>query len=178
MIHQVNVNEREIIHILRCMYIMGSFTGTQLLSFIGTGSLDCEALTITCRQEDFSLIILMIGEARTLFKTLEGLPTCAPLCMGIWRLKADHQCTICFEDEKCGRWVPRLECGHIFHDDCLLRWVKSTNAMSNSCPVCRGLINNKKQIRIKMVLYEDDETAEELVISEDNKTTEGSILEF
>ena len=178
MIHQVNLNEREIIHILRCMCIMGSFSEAQLLSFIGMGSLGCETLTITCRQEDFPLITLMIGEARTLFKTLEGLPSCAPLCMGIWRLKADHQCTICFEDEKCGHWVPRLECGHIFHDGCLLRWVKSTSAMSNSCPVCRGLINNKKQIRIKMVLYEDDETAEELVISEDNKTTEGSILEF
>ena len=97
MIHQVYVDEREIIHILRCMCIMGSFSEAQLLSFIGTGSLDCETLTITCRQEDFPLITLMIGEARTLFNTLEGLPTCAPLCMGIWRLKADHQCTICLK---------------------------------------------------------------------------------
>ena len=175
---EMYLSEREIMHVLRCMHSMQAISEEELLSLNGAGHLDCEALSISCTREDCLVVSLMMGEAQILFKTLENFQSCGPLCMGILQLKADHQCSICFEDEKCGRWVPRLECGHIFHDDCLLRWVKSINAMSNSCPVCRRLINNKKQIRIKMVVYEDDETAEELVIEEDEETTENSILEF
>ena len=160
MMHEVYVAEREIIHVLKCMCLMEAFSEAELLSFIGMGFLDCEALVITCKREDFLAIALMIGQTQTLFKTLKGLPSCAPLCMGICQLKADHQCSICLENEKCDRWVPRLECGHIFHDDCLLRWVKGTSAMSNSCPICRRLINNKKQIRVRMMDYEYNETTE------------------
>ena len=160
MIHQVYLAERELIHVLRCMCLMEAISEAELMSFIGTGFLDCDALSLTCSQEDFLVVALMIEGTQTMFETLEGLQTCAPLCMGVYQLEADHQCSICLEDEECGRWVPRLECGHIFHDDCLLKWVKGTSVMSNSCPVCRRLINNKKQIRVRMMDYEHNETTE------------------
>ena len=158
--HEVYISERELMHILRCMHLMEAISESELLSFTGSGSLDCDALAITCTREDFIVISLMMGESQTLFKTLEGLQSCGPLCMGILQLKAAHQCSICLEDVKCGRWVPRLECGHIFHDDCLLRWIKGIDAINNSCPVCRRLINNEKQIRVRMVDYEHNETTE------------------
>ena len=154
MIHQVYLAEREVIHVLRCMCLMEAISGEELMAFIGTGFLDCDSLAITCTREDFIVVALMIGEAQTLFETLEGLHSCAPLCMGMRQLEANHQCSICLEDEECGNWVPRLECGHLFHDGCLLRWAKGTSDMKNSCPECRRPINNKKQIRIRIVDYD------------------------
>ena len=154
MIHQVHLAERELIHVLRCMCLMEAISEAELMSFIGTGFLDCEAMSLSCSQEDFLVVALIIQGTQTLFETLEGLETCAPLCMGICQLEADHQCSICLDDEECGRWVPQLECGHIFHDGCLLSWVTGTSAMRNSCPVCRRLINNKKQIRLRVMDYD------------------------
>ena len=102
-------------HILRCMHLMEAISESELLSFTGSGSLDCDALAITCTREDFIVISLMMGESQTLFKTLEGLQSCGPLCMGIWITESGSSVLdACLEDEECDRWVPRLECGHIY----------------------------------------------------------------
>ena len=156
MIHQVYLTERELIHVLRCVCLMDAIGEEELMSFIGTGFLDCDALALSYSLEDFPVLALIIQSTQTLFETLEGLETCAPLCMGISQLEADHQCSICLDDVVCGRWVPQLECDHIFHDGCLLRWVTGTSAMRNSCPVCRKLITNKKQIRLRVIGYDDN----------------------
>lgn len=45
----------------------------------------------------------------------------------------EETCVICQEDLPLGSKAKSMPCGHKFHDDCLLEWVKK----SNSCPTCR-----------------------------------------
>merc|ERR1719203_473166 len=42
-------------------------------------------------------------------------------------------CVVCQEEMPAGSKAKAMPCGHKFHDDCLLSWVKK----SNSCPTCR-----------------------------------------
>jgi len=42
-------------------------------------------------------------------------------------------CVVCQEAMPAGSKAKSMPCGHLFHDDCLLSWVKK----SNSCPTCR-----------------------------------------
>lgn len=42
-------------------------------------------------------------------------------------------CAICIEDIVVGNKIIKLQCGHVFHSPCILKWVKD----KNSCPYCR-----------------------------------------
>ncbi|CAL1142395.1 unnamed protein product [Cladocopium goreaui] len=42
-------------------------------------------------------------------------------------------CVVCQETMPAGSKAKAMPCGHLFHDDCLISWVKK----SNSCPTCR-----------------------------------------
>ena len=46
-----------------------------------------------------------------------------------------HRCGICFEDFVQGKDISELSCSgrHIFHTECLLRWVK----VKTICPLCK-----------------------------------------
>lgn len=41
-------------------------------------------------------------------------------------------CTVCLDDFEKGRQVRKLNCGHIYHDECLERWLDT----HTTCPVC------------------------------------------
>ena len=153
MIYQCSIAERELIHVLRCMFLMGAISDKELRSCTGSGYLDCEGMSLSCSEEDFMIVVLIIQGTQTLFNTLEGLETVAPLCMGAYQLEGMDHCSICLDDVACGEWIPQLECNHIFHDECLLSWVTGTSAMKNNCPVCRKLINNKRQILLRVRDY-------------------------
>lgn len=43
------------------------------------------------------------------------------------------ECIICFELFNTGVEITQLDCGHIFHTDCINEW----NHQSPSCPICR-----------------------------------------
>lgn len=45
-------------------------------------------------------------------------------------------CTICLEDEK--EDLIKLNCNHIYHKDCIAKWISS----NNSCPICRLSVLN------------------------------------
>ena len=45
----------------------------------------------------------------------------------------EELCNVCLEDYKIGQISNKLDCGHYFHDKCILQWLK----MRNTCPICR-----------------------------------------
>ena len=46
----------------------------------------------------------------------------------------DLECNICLSPFEVGETVTKLDCGHDFHDKCILHWLQ----MHNTCPVCRS----------------------------------------
>ncbi|KAL9645514.1 hypothetical protein ABK040_000579 [Willaertia magna] len=45
----------------------------------------------------------------------------------------DHSCSVCICDFEESENLIRLPCGHLFHKDCIMPWIKD----HNSCPTCR-----------------------------------------
>ncbi|KAK4568273.1 hypothetical protein RGQ29_003883 [Quercus rubra] len=45
----------------------------------------------------------------------------------------ETQCVICMEDILMGFEATRLPCSHVYHEDCIVSWLKQ----SNLCPLCR-----------------------------------------
>ncbi len=45
----------------------------------------------------------------------------------------NRECTVCLEEQKLGTSAVKLQCGHLFHRDCLIEWLKC----QCTCPVCR-----------------------------------------
>jgi len=63
---------------------------------------------------------------------------------------SNHECAICFEEQRLGGSVTKLPCGHIFCNGCIIDWL-SRNC---SCPVCRfelptGNVEYDTKARIK-----------------------------
>ncbi|CAG9310637.1 unnamed protein product [Blepharisma stoltei] len=46
------------------------------------------------------------------------------------------ECMICMEFFEKGKEANRLQCGHLFHSECLVPWLR----MKNSCPTCKRRI--------------------------------------
>ncbi|ESR52784.1 hypothetical protein CICLE_v10023541mg [Citrus x clementina] len=42
-------------------------------------------------------------------------------------------CAICLEEFSVGSEACCVGCSHMYHDDCIVRWLKN----NNSCPLCR-----------------------------------------
>lgn len=51
----------------------------------------------------------------------------------ICTLNADNSCSVCKDDYELNQSLTKLPCNHVFHDDCILPWLKERN----SCPTCR-----------------------------------------
>jgi len=45
----------------------------------------------------------------------------------------NDECIICFDKLAVGDSALRIPCGHLFHEDCVRKWLEG----SNQCPVCR-----------------------------------------
>ncbi|CAN0892608.1 E3 ubiquitin-protein ligase RING1-like [Linum grandiflorum] len=41
----------------------------------------------------------------------------------------------------CGGRLIRLECKHLFHESCLVSWLRT----SNSCPLCRSRVSDRER---------------------------------
>ncbi|KAI1301179.1 E3 ubiquitin-protein ligase [Halotydeus destructor] len=51
------------------------------------------------------------------------------------------QCTVCMEDYKLDENVKKLSCGHVFHPECIVPWLKR----HATCPVCRLNLNSNNE---------------------------------
>jgi E3 ubiquitin-protein ligase RNF115/126 len=47
---------------------------------------------------------------------------------------SEHSCSVCKDEFEVNQNIIYLPCKHIFHDDCILPWLKERN----SCPTCRS----------------------------------------
>ncbi|MBA0708331.1 hypothetical protein Golax_023465 [Gossypium laxum] len=45
----------------------------------------------------------------------------------------EEDCMICLEELKVGFEASRMPCSHVFHGDCMEKWLKQ----SHYCPICR-----------------------------------------
>jgi hypothetical protein len=47
----------------------------------------------------------------------------------------NNKCNICLDDFCCGNTLVKLNCKHLFHNDCIKTWLTT---QSKKCPVCRA----------------------------------------
>lgn len=56
------------------------------------------------------------------------------------------QCTTCMENFSLAEPVIKLPCGHFYHEQCIIPWLKKVNVrirflifhfQNNTCPICR-----------------------------------------
>ena len=51
-------------------------------------------------------------------------------------------CVICTDIFVINSQISACNCGHIFHEECLFRWIKiNKKASQQTCPQCRAKIN-------------------------------------
>ena len=43
-------------------------------------------------------------------------------------------CAICYSEYEENKKIGKLQCGHLFHVDCIKNWL----SRKNSCPMCRA----------------------------------------
>ncbi|KAK2965346.1 hypothetical protein RJ640_013809 [Escallonia rubra] len=70
----------------------------------------------------------------------------------------DKRCAICLDDFEPRQLVVLTPCRHMFHEDCIVPWVKS----NGKCPVCRSAIYE----RIKESAVETDNGTSNVIVSE------------
>ena len=71
----------------------------------------------------------------------------------------EDKCAICLQKYKGVDIIKEFPCKHIFHKNCILKWIKS----SNKCPLCKyDIANDVNKVELKN--YNDDEDEDQLDI--------------
>ncbi|KAI7855657.1 hypothetical protein BDC45DRAFT_505570 [Circinella umbellata] len=82
----------------------------------------------------------IIGPARPVTTTQAAIDAAMPVIP--WsddtkhRMRGTDRCLVCLDDFIPKQSVRVLKCCHVFHQECVDRWLCETH---NSCPVCRGV---------------------------------------
>lgn len=69
--------------------------------------------------------------------------------------KKKEECAICFQNYY-GKKAVKLPCEHVFHDECIKKWLDGED--NNSCPLCRGPVLRCSQCDGKRCTYEQHES--------------------
>lgn len=85
--------------------------------------------------EDLLLLSSMLGPVRPSTTTQAAIDEAIPVIDWTEQLK-DESCLVCLDDFKLKQPVRVLKCHHVFHRECVDRWLCESH---NSCPVCRGV---------------------------------------
>jgi len=54
------------------------------------------------------------------------------------------ECSICLNPVRYTRRSKQLDCGHLYHKECIDRWME----FGNTCPMCRSHVNPKYKVTI------------------------------
>lgn len=90
--------------------------------------------------EDLLWLSSVIGTARPVTTTQAAIDATLPVVP--WsdetkqRVRCTERCLVCLDDFVPKQSVRVLKCCHVFHKECVDRWLCETH---NSCPVCRGV---------------------------------------
>lgn len=79
-------------------------------------------------------------------------------------------CSICLSDlsnEDC-----TLKCGHIYHTECIGKWIETASVNSNECPMCRKTIKFKE----KAIVIDDDLKAQNLTARQNEMINEDMLF--
>mmetsp|Transcript_30903 Transcript_30903/g.43069 ORF Transcript_30903/g.43069 Transcript_30903/m.43069 type:complete len:278 (-) Transcript_30903:413-1246(-) len=87
-------------------------------------------------------------------KSINALPT--NQIQPFERILSDR-CTVCQENYQIGDKITHLPCGHTFHRECVIQWLKQ----KNSCPLCRAKIDNGDDKKIEGGVLKTDDASEE-----------------
>ena len=65
---------------------------------------------------------------------------CKSHCLKSFDFCRSHSpdCSICY-DKLVSKQVQELHCGHLFHHECVERWIEE----SHTCPICRTLTDHR-----------------------------------
>jgi hypothetical protein len=81
--------------------------------------------------------------------------------------EVDKNCIICYDDFEESQQIVKLvwNVNHVFHKDCILKWMKT----HHSCPICRTRLipedNNSEEEK-----YFDSDNSDDLSIESDNSS--------
>lgn len=48
-----------------------------------------------------------------------------------------ESCAVCLSEIEEGNEIREIRCGHLFHKDCLDKWIKAGSRRNLTCPLCR-----------------------------------------
>ena len=108
--------------------------------------------TLTRTNEEGDLLILTVrdnGEINIRILSPATIPTSSPVKLNLdknkydkmikdveFNGKSDDSCVICQEDFKKEDRLKITPCGHIFHPQCISKWLE-TECIRPTCPTCR-----------------------------------------
>lgn len=73
----------------------------------------------------------------------------------------NERCSICLVDLELGDSVKELPCNHIFHPDCIDKWLKEYNHI---CPICKQTISDSLQVKQRQQQQGKDKNKKKSVI--------------
>lgn len=83
--------------------------------------------------------------ARELSSSFSGLILCIAAQLPRVTVNADDvavrdnekpACAVCKDEFSIGDGALRLPCAHLYHEDCVVQWLKNTG----TCPICRKVV--------------------------------------
>ncbi|KAI8147896.1 hypothetical protein BJV82DRAFT_310724 [Fennellomyces sp. T-0311] len=112
----------------------------QWVIYVRSGQPASPVLSENPTYEDLVWLSNIIGPARPVTTTQAAIDATTPVIA--WsddtkhRLRGADRCLVCLDDFEPKQSVRVLKCCHVFHQECVDRWLCETH---NSCPVCRGV---------------------------------------
>ena len=135
---------------LKCLRDANLMTVEKVEEMAGGGRLVHEDVIVKARGLSYQFARGLVEVTIEKFMNLD-LPSPGLLCLGTIYNPTRQQCNICLEDVHVGSLTARMSCKHVFHEPCLLSWLKSGCAMANYCPKCRTIMDEGRLVTLHLI---------------------------